>query len=62
MVDTFGERRVFWGSDLSRLPWPYRDLVAFFRDLDVLSADEREWVLGRGVTEWLGWTGPGAAR
>ncbi|MFC5747242.1 amidohydrolase family protein [Actinomadura rugatobispora] len=56
MVDVFGPRRVFWGSDLSRLPCAYDDLVRFFRDLDFLSADERDQVLGRGIAEWLRWT------
>lgn len=56
MIDTFGQERVFWGSDLSRLPGPYRELVSFFRDLPFLSDEEKEWILGRGVAECLRWT------
>lgn len=56
MVDTFGMERVFWGSDLSRLTCPYGELVRFFRDLDFPTDGEKEWVLGRGIAEWLRWS------
>lgn len=56
VLDGFGPRRVFWGSDLSRLRCPYPDVVRLFTEgLDFLSSADREWVLGRGVREWLGW-------
>lgn len=42
MVDTFGETRVFWGSELSRLRCPYGDLVAFFRDHALLTPGATE--------------------
>lgn len=56
VVGEFGPRRVFWGSDLSRLRCPYRQAVSMVTDeLDFLPAGDLEWVLGRGLREWLGW-------
>lgn len=56
LVDAFGPERVFFGSDLSRLPVPYPELVGTFVDhLPRLSLDERALVLGTALTTWLGW-------
>lgn len=58
LVGAFGAERVFFGSDLSRLPCPYEQLVEVFRDrLPELTADERRLVLGDALGAWLGWTG-----
>jgi L-fuconolactonase len=55
VVDAFGARRVFWGSDFSRLPCSYRECVAMFmHEMPWLSADELTWIMGRGIVEWLG--------
>lgn len=56
VIDAFGPHRVFWGSDLTRLPCSYSECVRLFTDeLQFLSSDEKNWILGRGVMEWLGW-------
>ena len=56
LLAAFGPRRLFWGSDLSRLPCPYVDLVEVFRDdLDWLDADTRAEVMGKAVARWHGW-------
>lgn len=55
-VAAFGADRVFWGSDISRLPCPYRDLVRLFSEqLGFLSDSGRESILGRGICTWLNW-------
>lgn len=54
--DAFGPQRLFWGTDLSRSPIPYRQHVTFFmEELPWLTASDKEWIMGRGVCEWLGW-------
>jgi predicted TIM-barrel fold metal-dependent hydrolase len=59
VVEAYGPRRVFWGTDLSRLTCPYRQAVTFFtEELDFLSNDDKEWIMGRGIAEWLGWPLP----
>ena len=52
-------RRMFWGTDLSRLPCTYRQGVTMFtEELPWLKGEDLEWVMGRGVCEWLGWKLP----
>ena len=59
VFDAFGPRRTFWGTDLTRLPCSYREAITFFtEELSFLSAEEKEWVMGRAVCEWLGWPLP----
>ena len=56
VVEAFGPRRVFWGTDLSHLPCPYRQAVTLFtEELDFLSAADKEWIIGRAIAEWLNW-------
>lgn len=55
VVELFGPRRVFWGSDLTRLPCSYSECLRLFTEVMPFTSDEREWILGRGVMEWLGW-------
>jgi L-fuconolactonase len=56
VFDAFGPRRLFWGTDLTRLPCSYRQAITFFtEELPFLSEADKEWVMGRGVCEWLGW-------
>ena len=56
--DAFGPKRLFWGSDWSRSPVPYRQHVEMWQQADWLGASDKEWVLGRGICEWLGWKMP----
>ncbi len=56
VFDAFGARRMFWGTDQSRSPIPYRQGVELFtRHIPFLSESDLEWVMGRGLREWLGW-------
>ena len=37
-------------------PVSYRQGVEMFTDhVDWLSGDDKEWIMGRGVCEWLAW-------
>ena len=57
VVDSYGPERVFWGSDLSRLPGTYSDLVRLFSDeFDFLKGDALEAVMGKSLCNWLGWS------
>jgi len=56
VVDCFGPQRVFWGTDLSQLTCTYRQAVTLFtEELDFLSDADKEWIMGRGLAEWLEW-------
>jgi L-fuconolactonase len=56
VVNAFGAQRVFWGSDLTRLPCTYSESVRLFtEELPFLDDYEKDWIMGRGVSEWLRW-------
>ena len=57
--EAFGGMRTFWGSDLSRSPVPYRSQIdMWLNDAPWLKAEDKAWVMGRGICEWLGWKLP----
>jgi L-fuconolactonase len=59
VYDAFGPRRMFWGSDLTQLPCTYRQAVTMFtEEIPWFTAEDKEWIMGRGVCEWLGWALP----
>jgi len=54
--DAFGPRRLFWGTDLTRMPCSYRQCVTLFTEaLPWLAGTDLELVMGRAVCEWIGW-------
>lgn len=56
VYDAFGPKRMFWGTDQSRSPISYRQGVTLFtEELPWLAGEDRAWVMGRGICEWLGW-------
>jgi predicted TIM-barrel fold metal-dependent hydrolase len=60
LIDAFGPRRCFWGTDLSamlsRSTCTYRQAVTMFTDeMDFLSDEDLEFVMGRGLAECLRW-------
>ena len=56
VYDAFGPKRMFWGSDISRLPCTYRQGLTYMsEEIPWLSTSDKEWILGRGLCEWIGW-------
>lgn len=56
IFDAFGPRRMFWGTDITRMPCSYRQCVTFFtEELPWLKGNDLEDVMGRGLCEWIGW-------
>jgi L-fuconolactonase len=57
VIDAFGPRRAFWGSDITRvLTSSYRQTVTHVtEELDFLSAGDLEWIMGRGLADCLRW-------
>jgi len=59
VFDAFGPQRMFWGTDLTGIPCTYRQAITLFtEELSFLSGADLEWVMGRGVSDWLGWKLP----
>ncbi|MBM3357158.1 MAG: amidohydrolase [Betaproteobacteria bacterium] len=60
VYDAFGPRRMFWGSDITRMPCPWRQCVTMFtEELPWLSDADKELIMGRALCEWLDWKLPG---
>ena len=56
VLDAFGPDRVFWGSDLTRLPGSLSEAVTMFTEgLDFLSGEALEKVMGQAIISWIGW-------
>jgi predicted TIM-barrel fold metal-dependent hydrolase len=55
-LDAFGPERVFWGSDLTRLPCTYAESVTMFtEELPFLTRSDLDLIMGKGLCAWLGW-------
>jgi L-fuconolactonase len=56
VFDAFGPKRIFWGSDISRVRHPYRQMITLFtEELAWLGEDDKSWIMCRGLCEWLNW-------
>jgi predicted TIM-barrel fold metal-dependent hydrolase len=60
LYDVFGPERMFWGTDITRMPISWKPCVAMFtEELPWLSAKDKELIMGRALCAWLGWSLPG---
>ena len=56
LVNAFGPRRTLWGMDLTWMPCTlYEGITLFTEHLSWLQGEDRTWVMGRGICQWLGW-------
>jgi predicted TIM-barrel fold metal-dependent hydrolase len=56
LYDAFGPARWFWGTDITRMPCPWRQCVTLFtEELPWLRGRDLELVMGRAVCDWIGW-------
>lgn len=52
----FGPDRMFWGSDVTRLPCTYAQAVTQFTEaIDFLGPTDREQIMGAALSAWLRW-------
>ncbi len=56
VFDAFGADRMFWGTDLSRLPCSYGEAISHFTEtLPALDKAALNRVMGAAICDWLGW-------
>ena len=56
IFDAFGPERMFWGTDISKMPCSWRECVTMFtEELPWLSGRDLELVMGEAIREWWGW-------
>jgi predicted TIM-barrel fold metal-dependent hydrolase len=60
VYDAFGPRRMFWGTDITRMHCTWRQCVTLFtEELPWLTGNDLELVMGRAFCDWIGWKLPG---
>ena len=63
IFDAFGPRRMFWGTDITKMPCSWRQCVAMFtEELPWLNDDDRRLIMGDAICAWWGWDRAGARR
>ena len=55
IFDAFGPQRVFWGTDITKMPCSWRQCVTMFTEASWLSATDQRLVMGEAVRAWWGW-------
>jgi predicted TIM-barrel fold metal-dependent hydrolase len=59
IYDAFGPHRMFWGTDISKMPCSWRQCVTMFtEELPWPSDDDRNLIMGRALCAWWGWERP----
>ena len=56
IYDAFGPHRVFWGTDISKMPCSWRQCVTMFTEESPwLSEADKSLVMGEALRAWWGW-------
>ena len=59
IFDAFGPQRMFWGTDITRMPCSWRQCITLFtEELPWLKGNDLELVMGRALCNWIGWKLP----
>ncbi len=59
IYDAFGPDRMFWGTDITRMPCSWRQCITLFtEELSWLSEGDKELIMGRALCNWIGWKLP----
>jgi predicted TIM-barrel fold metal-dependent hydrolase len=59
VIDAYGPQRSYWGTDLtnSYAKASYRQRITHFtEELSFLSESDKDWIMGRAISERLKWT------
>jgi predicted TIM-barrel fold metal-dependent hydrolase len=57
IYDAFGPARMFWGTDITKMPCSWRQCVTMFtEELPWLPDRDKDLVMGQAVCAWWGWT------
>lgn len=56
IFDAFGPNRMFWGTDISKMPCSWNQCVTMFTEhLSFLSDADKKLVMGDALCAWWGW-------
>jgi predicted TIM-barrel fold metal-dependent hydrolase len=56
IYDGFGPHRMFWGTDITKMPCSWRQCVTMFtEELPWLGEQDKRLVMGDALCDWWGW-------
>lgn len=56
IFDAFGPKRMFWGTDITRMPCTWKQCVTMFtEELPWLKGNDLDLVMGRALCDFVGW-------
>ena len=56
VFDAFGPRRMFWGTDITRMRCSWRQCISLFtEELPWLKGADLDLVMGQAFCDWIGW-------
>lgn len=56
IYDAFGPNRMFWGTDISKMPCSWRQCVTMFtEELPWLTPHDKDLIMGQALCDWWGW-------
>jgi predicted TIM-barrel fold metal-dependent hydrolase len=56
LYDAFGPERLFWGTDITRMPCTWRQCVtAFTEEMPWLPESDKSLIMGGALLNWIGW-------
>jgi len=62
IFDAFGPARMFWGTDITKMPCSWRQCVTMFtEELPWLDARDKSLVMGEALRAWWGWEAESSA-
>lgn len=58
--EAFGPERMFWGTDITRMPCSWRQCVRLFtEELPWLTEHDKALIIGRALCQRISWQLPG---
>jgi predicted TIM-barrel fold metal-dependent hydrolase len=56
IYDAFGPQRMFWGTDITKMPCSWRHCVTMFtEELPWLTEHDKQRIMGDAIRAWWGW-------
>jgi len=55
MYDAFGPDRLFWGTDITKMPCSWRQCITHFQEIDWIPDADKKRIMGDALCDWIGW-------
>jgi predicted TIM-barrel fold metal-dependent hydrolase len=55
IFDAFGPHRMFWGTDITKMPCSWRQCATMLTEVPWLNEQDKRLVMGEAICAWWGW-------